>query len=58
MCSGTLFTVEKNLPRGGLKLGTARSVGQHLTRSATVAPSPFIIHTNVLFIRDMLAVAN
>ena len=30
-CNGTLFTVEKISPRAGLKLGTARSVGQRLT---------------------------
>ena len=30
-CNGTLFTVEKILPRAGLRPGTARSVGQHLT---------------------------
>ena len=39
--NGTPFMVEKNLPQAGLKLGTARSVGQHLTHWATRA-SPLI----------------
>ena len=39
MCNGTLLTVEKILPGEGLKLQTARSVGQCLTYLATGAPS-------------------
>ena len=31
MCNGTPFTVEKNTPRAGLELGTARPAGQRLT---------------------------
>ena len=31
LCNGTLFTVEKILPRAGLELATVRSVGQRLT---------------------------
>ena len=38
MCNGTPFTVGKISPRAGLEPGTARSVGQHLTHSATGAP--------------------
>ena len=38
VCNRTLFTVEKILPRAGLKLVTARSVGQRLTHRATGAP--------------------
>ena len=30
-CNGTPFAVEKNSPRVGLELGTARSVDQRLT---------------------------
>ena len=38
VCSGTPFMNEKILPRAGLKLGTAVSVGQCLTHCATRAP--------------------
>ena len=31
LCNGKLFTAEKISPRTGLELGTARSVGHHLT---------------------------
>ena len=31
VCNGTSFMVEKISPQAGLELGTARSVGQHLT---------------------------
>ena len=37
VCTGTPFTVEKNPPRAGLELGTARSAGQRLTYWATGA---------------------
>ena len=38
MCSGTLLTVEKISPGAGLKLGTTRLVGQHLTYWANGVP--------------------
>ena len=31
VCNGTPFSVEKTLPRVGLEIGTAKSVGQRLT---------------------------
>ena len=37
VCNGAPFTVEKILPRAGIELGTARSVGQRLTHLATGA---------------------
>ena len=35
MYNGTLFTIEKILPRTGLESGTVRSVGQHLIHLVT-----------------------
>ena len=45
VCNGTLFMVGSLLPQVGLKTGTARSVGQHLTYWATRAPLSLFRHS-------------
>ena len=48
MCNGNPFTVEKISPQAGLELGTARSVGHHLTHYGTGAP---LVRDRARFVR-------